>query len=152
EAISTATAGASNCFCFPPNLTLSQQPEPMVIIQATGTARNPNAARSTCAAMLGYFVARRANEQETAPWFLDNACLDSGNGWQHALVQFLRREFAEERLLALADDEVKRTEAHCYIGLHEILIGHKEKAMEHFGRVKELGKASTIEYAIALGE
>ena len=57
-----------------------------------------------------------------------------------------------DELLALADDNDKKTEAHAYIG--EILLAENKKAeaVEHFIWVKNNGNKTFVEYHISLEE
>ena len=61
-------------------------------------------------------------------------------------------EIDEPALLKLANDDDKRTEAHCYLGLDHMLKGHKKEAVENFNLVKEHGSPSFIEFTIAVTE
>lgn len=103
------------------------------------------------AVIVGHFAARRAADDAAAKRFLN----DSGNlrdSWPLAVVRFLRGQIEEPQLLKLADDNDKKTEAHCYLGLDHALKGSKEQALAHFLWVRVHGTAGFVEYIIAMDE
>jgi lipoprotein NlpI len=54
--------------------------------------------------------------------------------------------------LTQADDDDKRTEARCYLGLDQALKGRTEEALAHFRWVQQYGNPAFSEYVIALAE
>ncbi len=72
--------------------------------------------------------------------------------WPYPAVRYLRGDLDAAQFLALAVDDDKRTEAHCYLGLDAQLHGEPQLAAEHFRWVREHGTKSFVEYTIALAE
>ena len=105
------------------------------------------------AVILGNLAARQSGDEPGARAFLDDAAgkLDA-TAWPRPVVHFLRGEINEPALLALAVDDDKRTEAHCFLGLDCALETRKDEAWAHYQWVKEHGNPTFIEYTIALAE
>ena len=105
------------------------------------------------AVILGHMAARQSGDEPATKAFLNDAAgkLDA-TAWPHPVVEFLRGEIGEPALLALAVDDDKRTEAHCFLGLDFALRKHKDKARAHYQWVKEHGNTRFVEYTIALAE
>ena len=108
---------------------------------------------STYAVILGSLAARIGGDQGQAKEFLSSlaAKLDTAQ-WPYPIVRYLRGELDESGLLALAVDDDKRTEAHCYVGLDLLAKRQPDRAIEHFRWVKEHGNPSLIAYTIVLAE
>src|SRR5208337_651232 len=109
--------------------------------------------RSTCAVILGSLAARIGKDDGLAKEFLGPlaAKLDAAQ-WPYPVVRYLRAELDDPGLLALAIDDDKRTQAHCYVGLDLLAKGQFERAFQHLRWVKEHGTPSLVEYTIALAE
>ena len=104
------------------------------------------------AVIYGYFAARRLGRGAVANRFLDDAVPNLNSGWPYPVVRFLRGGIDEAQLLKLADNGDKRTEAHCYLGLHYAIKGRKREALDHFRWVTEHGNPSFAEHTIAEAE
>jgi tetratricopeptide (TPR) repeat protein len=101
--------------------------------------------------LLGQSAARQAGDLAQAKGFLDDAGkLD--DSWPLGVVRYLKSEIDEPKLLELAVDDGKRTEAHCYLGLDYVLKGNKEAALAHLRWVSEHGEPLYYEYFIAVAE
>ena len=105
------------------------------------------------AVILGNLAARQSGDEPGARAFLDDAAgkLDV-TAWPHPVVQFLRGEIDEPAPPALAIDDDKRTEAHCFLGLDCALRKHKDEARAHYQWVKEHGNPRFVEYTIVPAE
>jgi tetratricopeptide (TPR) repeat protein len=108
---------------------------------------------STFSVIVGSLAARMGKDESSAKELLGPlaAKLDTGK-WPYPIVRYLRAELDESTLLALATDDDKRTEAHCYLGLDRLAQGQPDRAVVHFHWVKEHGNTSYTEYAIAIAE
>ena len=108
---------------------------------------------ATYAVILGHLAARIAQDGATAKELLGPLAetLDT-SAWPYPAVRFLRGDLDEAQLLALAVDTDKRTDAHCFLGLHHDVEGRREEALAHYRWVKEHGTRSFIDYGIAVAE
>ncbi len=84
------------------------------------------------AVILGHPVAHRAGDEAGAKRFLKDSAGKLDEAWPYPAVKFLRGEIDEPVLLKLADNDDKRTEARCFLGLGHALKGHKDEALAHF--------------------
>jgi lipoprotein NlpI len=107
---------------------------------------------SPYAVILGHLAARQMGDGAAAKRFLKNSTGKLDEAWPYPAVKFLRNEIDEPALLKSADDDNKRTEAHCYLGLDCALKDRKDEALAHFRWVKEHGDPQNVQYAIALAE
>jgi tetratricopeptide (TPR) repeat protein len=103
--------------------------------------------------ILGHLAARRAGNEAEAKRFLDASAgrLDL-DIWPFAAIRLLKGEIDEARLLELAVDNDRRTEARCFLALDQALKGNKEAALTHLRWVKEHGNRAVTEYDIAAAE
>jgi tetratricopeptide (TPR) repeat protein len=106
--------------------------------------------RTPYAVILGNLAARQAQDEPAGKRFLEDAAGKLDEAWPYPIVRFLRGEIDEAALLALATDHVKRTEAHCYLGLDLALKGRKDEALAYFRLVRYDENATFIEFTIAL--
>jgi hypothetical protein len=106
---------------------------------------------STYAVIFGHVAARQAGNEADARWFLDQAAQLDASAWPFPAVRFLRGELNEAGLLDQADDD-KRTDAHCVLGLDQLVKGHKDEALVHFRWVRDHGTTNNADYTIALAE
>lgn len=109
----------------------------------------------TYAALIGRFAALRLGKTVEADRFMDDAksqTKSDTSDWPRPIVKYVTKELNETALLASADDEVKKIEAHCYIGLELESQGKNEAAIEHFRRVVEHGDARVSEFPIPFAE
>lgn len=104
------------------------------------------------AVIFGHLAARRFGDGEAAAHFLADPAADRDPDWPRPVVQFLRGEFDEPTLLALADDDDKRTEARCFLGMDHALRGRPAEARVHFEWVKRHGNPTFTERVVALAE
>ncbi len=105
------------------------------------------------AALIGRFAALRLGKTVEANRFLDDAKSKfDATDWPRSIVKYVTKELNETALLALADDDVKRIEAHCYIGLELESQGKNEAAIKHFRWVLEHGDARLSEFPIPFAE
>ena len=105
------------------------------------------------ATLIGDFGARRSHHDAAAKRLLDDAAKKCDTkAWPYPVVRFLRGEIDEAALLALGDDDEKRTEVHCFLGIDHALSGRDDKAREHLQWVKEHGTPCDVQYVIGLAE
>lgn len=104
------------------------------------------------AVILGHFAARKIGDAKAADHFLTDSVDKLGPAWPLPAVRYLRGEIDESTLLSLANNDDKRTEAYCYLGLANTILGRKDDAKAQFQWVKEHGTPSLIEYTIAMAE
>jgi tetratricopeptide (TPR) repeat protein len=109
--------------------------------------------RSVYAVILGHFAALRGGRNDQAQSFLDDAAARCDKSvWPYPVVDYLRGESNQAKLLAAATDNDKMTEVRCFLGLDLIQKKEKDSALAHFRWVKEHGNPRSVEYAIALAE
>jgi tetratricopeptide (TPR) repeat protein len=107
---------------------------------------------SPYALILGNLAARQAGNESEARAFLERASSLDRAAWPFPAVKFLQGELDEAGLLSMAVDDLKRTEARCFLGLDHLLKGQKDEALAHLRWVRDHGVSSTIGYDIALAE
>lgn len=108
---------------------------------------------TTYAALLGYFAARRLNDDAGAEKFLaDGAKPLKPDEWPAPLFEYLRGKRDETTLLKLAVDDDQRTEARYYLGLAALAQGRMPAAREHFRWAVDSGSKSSREYTFAEAE
>lgn len=101
----------------------------------------------------GHFAARRAKDEKAAQRFLTEAAAKiDETAWPHSVLQFLRGKLDEQAFLKAASDDDDRTEAHCYLGIVDVLKGRKQEAITHFRWVNEHGSTTYMEYFLAIAE
>jgi tetratricopeptide (TPR) repeat protein len=109
--------------------------------------------RSGYTVIVGYFAALRAGRNDQAKALLDDAAARCDKSvWPYPVVEYLRGERNQDKLLAAATDNDKMTEVRCFLGLDLIQKKEKDLAVAHFRWVKEHGNPRSLEYAIALAE
>lgn len=113
--------------------------------------RDSHSAYMAVAANLGFRLQRRDNPY--AAKVLEDAAarLDAAD-WPYPVIRYLRREITAEKLLELATDNDKLTEAHAYVGLDLSLAGSADAALTHLRWVRENGNKNFVEYPLALEE
>src|SRR4029077_165681 len=99
--------------------------------------------------ILAHFAARRSGDNSATARTLAHKLSDS---WPVPVIRYLRGELDETGLLKLADDDDKRTEARCYLGLDLAIKGQKDEAHKHFRWVQENGNTDYLEYILAEAE
>ncbi len=105
------------------------------------------------AVIFGSLAARQVGDDEAARRFLSDPAGDVDPEWPRPVVRFLRGEFDEPALLALAgDDGDKQTEARCFLGMDHALRGRPAEARAHFEWVRDRGNRRFTEYVVALAE
>ena len=103
--------------------------------------------------MLGYYAALRNGQLADAQHFLKEAeARGDTKQWTYRVVRFLRGDIQEPELLDSATEVSRQTEAHSFLGLHNLLTGKPERAVSHFRWVKENGLASDAGYELSMGE
>ena len=108
---------------------------------------------SIYAVVLGHLAAR-LNGDETE----GKAILERTRGtlnveaWPYPVVKLFRGEIDEQALLAAADDDDKRTDARCFLGLDHAIKGHEEKALADFRWVRDHGNSNSLEHIIAVAQ
>ncbi len=113
--------------------------------------RDRHSAYMAVAANLGFRQQRRDNPY-AAKVLEDAATKLDATEWPYPVIRYLRRELTAEKLLELATDNDKLTEAHAYVGLDLSLAGSHEAALTHLRWVKENGNRNFVEYPLALEE
>jgi lipoprotein NlpI len=104
------------------------------------------------AVILGHLAARQTGDQAMADRFLKDSTGKFEETWPYPVLQYLRGEIKESKLIMLATDQGQRTEARCYLGIDQLLAGRKEGALIHFRWVKANGEWTYCEYPIAVAE
>ena len=108
---------------------------------------------SVYAVILGHFAALRQNQSDQAKSFLNGAVARCDkSAWPYPVVEYIRGEIDQVKLLAAATDDDKRTEARCYLSLDSIQKNQKEVALAHLRWVKEHGNPNFYEFTLALAE
>ncbi len=108
---------------------------------------------SLYAVLFGSFADRRAGRPDRARGMLDEAAAKGDtSAWPFPIIRHLQGKLDEAALLAAADDDDKRTEARCYLGLEALEEGRTDAALEHFRWVKERGNRRFTQYAISVAE
>jgi tetratricopeptide (TPR) repeat protein len=108
---------------------------------------------SMYAVLLGQAAARRDGQPDRARSLLDEAAKKcDASAWPYPIIRHLRGELNEAALLAAADDDGKRTEARCHLGLEALEQGRRETAIAHFRWVKEGGNRRGSHYAVSIAE
>jgi lipoprotein NlpI len=113
--------------------------------------RDSHSAYMAVAAYLGFTQQRRDNPF-AAKVLEDAAARLDATEWPYPVIQYLRREITAEKLLSLATDNDKLTEAHAYVGLNLSLAGSTEAALPHLRWVRENGNKNFVEYPLAVEE
>jgi lipoprotein NlpI len=104
------------------------------------------------AVILGHLAARQAGDDAEAKQFLKDSSGKLDEAWPHPVIDYLRGEIDEAKLLKLADTNDKETEARCYLAMDLALKDRTAEAREHFRWVSDRGKTTFIEYTIAIAE
>jgi hypothetical protein len=68
------------------------------------------------------------------------------------MINYLRGQVDEAKLIAAATDDGRMTEVRCFLGLKALQEGKQDAARGHFRWVTEHGNASYTHYAISLIE
>jgi tetratricopeptide (TPR) repeat protein len=109
--------------------------------------------RAVYAVILGHFAALRVGRNDQAKSFLDDAAARCDKSvWPYLVVEYLRGESTQAKLLAAATDNDKMTTVRCFLGLDSIQKKEKDSALAHFRWVTEHGNPRFVEYGIALAE
>jgi tetratricopeptide (TPR) repeat protein len=109
--------------------------------------------RSVYTAILGHFAALRAGRNDQASSFLGEAAARGDRSvWPYPVVEYLRGQSNQAKILAAATDNEKMTEVRCFLGLDLIQKKEKDSALAHFRWVTEHGNPRSIEYGIARAE
>jgi tetratricopeptide (TPR) repeat protein len=104
-------------------------------------------------AIVGAIACRRARRPAEAEALLDRVrAVAPPSSWNAVVVEFLQGRIGEDRLLARASDQAKKTAAHTYIGLKDAVEGRTSNALEHFRWVRDEGAKEEIDYGIAIEE
>lgn len=73
-----------------------------------------------------------------------------GSRWPTPAIQFLNGDISEQTLMKCAGSDLDHlTEAHCYVGLNELINKKEKSAMEEFNWVVGHGNKNYVEYEIA---
>jgi tetratricopeptide (TPR) repeat protein len=102
--------------------------------------------------IFGHFAARQIGDEPAAKRFLEEWTDKLSESWPRPAIKYLRGEIDETALLEKADDDRKRTDAHCCLGLDQTLKGHKEQALAHYRWVQDHGDQTLWEYLVAQAE
>lgn len=109
--------------------------------------------RSIYMILVSHLGKRQAGQVAEAKIILDKFVRQSDfKSWPYPVVQYLRKQISEQELLSMATDNEQRTEARTYIGMDLSLLGKRKEALVHLEWVKENGKQTIYEYALALAE
>ena len=110
--------------------------------------REERSAYMVVLANLGYREAKMTDEAQSV---LEEAATKANSAtWAYQIVRYMKGEIGSERLLQIATDNDKRTEAHAYTGMDLMLNGNNEEARRHFEWVKEYGNKRFFEYPLAI--
>ncbi len=105
---------------------------------------------SIYAVLLGYFAARRANQEPEGRSLLDQAqARCDHSAWPFPIVEYLRGALEETAVLSKADADEKKATAHCFLGLDRLQKGQADAAKAHFLWVKEHGEMGAFTIAVA---
>jgi len=83
------------------------------------------------AVILGYFAARQVSDDAAATRFVNDLGLDLDDTWPYPMVRFLSGQIDEVQLLMLSEDDDKKLEARCCLGLDHLLKGRKDVFLQH---------------------
>jgi tetratricopeptide (TPR) repeat protein len=104
-------------------------------------------------ALLAHLGYRQAGLDGEARAVLDEAAKRCDRGsWPYPVIRHMLGELSAEELLAAADSNDRKTEAHTYIGMRLLLEGRDAEARGHFAWVKEYGNKRFFEYPLAVAE
>jgi tetratricopeptide (TPR) repeat protein len=131
---------------------LTRRPEAVAGFQRVLDLEGWKGKLSPYAVILGHLAARQMGDESAAKRFLKDSVGKLNESWPYPAVRFLRHEIDEPALLKLADNDDKRTEARCFLGLDCSLKDRKDEALANFRWVKEHGNPRFVEYTIALAE
>ena len=105
-------------------------------------------------ALVGYFGLRQAGKESAATAFIDEQArvIEAAPKWPYPIIKYLRREASAAELLSLAGDNDQMILARASLGMDLSLSGKRESALEHFNWIKNNGKKTAAEYALALSQ
>ncbi len=108
---------------------------------------------SPYAVLMEHFALRRAGRPDQARSLLDEAAGKCDpTAWPYPILKHLRGELDEDKLLAAAEDDDKRIEARCYLGLEAVEDGRAGAALGHFRWVRDQDHARGPQVMISLAE
>jgi hypothetical protein len=103
--------------------------------------------------LVGYLALRQSKETVAANTFVATwAKKFPLSSWSNNIMRYLQREITMERLLALATDNAKLTEAHAFIGVNLSLSGSRQAALVHLHWVEKNGDKAALGYSFAWTE
>jgi len=104
-------------------------------------------------AFLAALVHRRLGQGADADRVLEQVrpAVERGS-WTEKVLDFFQGRLAGDRLLQQATDDFERTEAHTYVGFHDLFAGRHDQARSHFRWVKQQGAKNYVEYGMAVTE
>jgi tetratricopeptide (TPR) repeat protein len=116
-------------------------------------AQGPGDSSAPYMAMLSSVSASRLGRMADAEATLTAAAAALiADSWPDRLVRFLRGQLDAASLIARADNDDERTEAHTYVGIMAAIEGRLDEARKHLGWVRDRGTRHFVEYEMALAE
>ncbi|MGH9553946.1 MAG: hypothetical protein ACRD3W_31500, partial [Terriglobales bacterium] len=112
---------------------------------ANSSMWNDNYAPYACA--LGGLAYRIAQQDKAGEELLNLAMKKmKTNFWPKALIQYELNQIDEDELYQRADDEVRLTEAKCFVAMQEKLAGDEKKSKELFTWIEANGNRTCFAY------
>jgi len=104
-------------------------------------------------ALLAHLGYRQVARDADARAILEEASTKwPASAWPYPVVRYLLGALSADQLLAAADTNDRKTEAHTYLGMDLLLKGKPDEARTHFEWVREYGNKRFLEYPLALAE
>ena len=105
------------------------------------------------AILAGYVGRRKAKlHREADTFLLDKLKTITSDDWPTSVLRYVHGDLPAQKLLQLATDDDKLTEAHTYIGEMLLFEGKKLDALSHFKWVKNRGNRLFVEFDLAVAE
>jgi TPR repeat protein/Flp pilus assembly protein TadD len=119
------------------------------VLKAVGWGDYP---RSATAALQIYFASRQQHHDAEALAILQEAGTYCGTNWPYPVIPFLQGYITAEQLLAIASGNSAMAKAKTYLGMHLLLSGQSEEALELFRWVAQNGSREFNESYLAIAE
>lgn len=105
------------------------------------------------AVILGYLSLKKAGKPAAARSFMQNWIKQfDPAAWTTKIMKYLNGEMTSARILALATDNDKLTEAHGHIGEMLLIAGDRTNAGLHFKWVRDRGVKTFSEFNLAIAK
>lgn len=104
-------------------------------------------------AFLAALAHRRFSQTDDADRVLEQArkVVERGS-WTEKVLDYFQGKISGESLVQQAKADGEKTEAHTYVGFHDVFAGRRDQAIAHFRWVKEHGMKTFNEYPLAVAE